>query len=350
MVKVFISYAHENLESAHRLYKKLKSTPGVEPWFDKESLLPGMKWRPAIRKAIRESDYFLALLSKKSISKRGYVQKEMREALDIRDEFPEDRAFLIPIRLEECRPPESLSDTQYEDFFPDWRRGLDRILKVIDSSQAAGTQTHELPSAGYEYRCAIVDFDNGLTNLSQMCQRLNSIQRFFHFSHPGLTQRHEALRRFKGSTNLYIDALPKALYSQKAEFLNVDFVACLTRYLLAFDDEDRTYHNYLTVPSDVDDTYLFISTNELYEAAKRAGRTFEKGIVYNILSQLIVHFAANLGFHSKVRGCILDFCTDRWVMVKGLKAMRLCPKCSAKLGNADLKRAVSAVLADEMVM
>jgi len=345
MTKVFISYAHEDLETAQKLYEQLLAIPGIEPWFDKANLLPGMKWKPAIRKAIRESDYFLALLSGRATSKRGYVQKEMKEALEVRDEFPEDKAFLIPVRLEDCQPPESLSDTHYADLFPDWKRGLQKVLQVINSTPEIGTQTQV--SKGYEYRCGIVDFDNGLTNLPQICQRLNSIQRFFHFSHPSISLKHKALKRFDGSENLFIDALPKTLYEQKTEYMNVDSVACLTKYLLAFEDEG-TFWNYLTVPSDVDDTFLFISINQLYEATKQAGRTFEKGVVYNILSQLIVYFAANLGFHKEVRGCILDFCDDRSVMVKGLKAMRLCPKCSGRLKNNDLKAAVQAILADKM--
>jgi hypothetical protein len=347
MTKVFISYAHEDLEAAQKLYEQLRATPGVEPWFDKASLLPGMKWKPAIRKAIRESDYFLALLSSRAATKRGYVQKEMKEALEVRDEFPEDRAFLIPVRLEDCQPPESLSDTQYADLFPNWRRGFQKVLQVINLTPGTDGKLQTQVSKGYEYRCGLVDFDNGLTNLPQICQRLNSVQRFFHFNHPSISLKHRAIKRFEGTENLFIDALPKTLYQQKTEYLNVDSVACLTKYLLAFEDEG-TFWNYLTVPSTVDDTFLFISTNQLYEAAKQANRTFEKGIVYNILSQLIVYFAANLGFHKEVRGCILDFCNDRFVMIEGLKAMRLCPKCFAKLKNSDLKTAVQAILADEM--
>ncbi len=116
--RVFISYAHEDIDSALKIYEQLKAIEGVDPWFDKESLLPGIKWRPAIKKAIRESDFFLALLSQRSISKRGYVQTEMKEALEIWDQFPEDKAFLIPIRLEDCYPSyEKLREVQYQDFF-----------------------------------------------------------------------------------------------------------------------------------------------------------------------------------------------------------------------------------------
>lgn len=349
MTKIFISYAHEDIASARRLYKQLKGVPGVEPWFDKENLLPGVKWRPAIRKAIRESDYFVALLSQRSISKKGYVQKEMKEALEIRDEFPEGQSFLLPIRIDNCQPPDSLSDTQYEDFFPNWKRGFERVVMAISSiPPAKNIKLGGTPMNSYEYRCGITDFDNGLVNLPQICQRLNTIQGFFHFNHPSITIGKKAPRRFDGSPNLLINKLPRTLYEQKAEHLNVDFVACLTKYLLAFEEEDGLFWNYLSVPSSVDDTFLFISTNQLYDATKEAGCTFEKGIAYNILSQLIVYFAADLGFHDEVSGCILDFCTDRSVMVKGLKAMRLCSKCSAKLTNPELKKAVGGILADAL--
>jgi hypothetical protein len=349
MTKVFISYAHEDLDAARRLYDELRAVPGVVPWFDKEDLSPGLEWRPAIRKAIREADFFLALLSKMSTSKRGYVQKEMKEALEVRDEFPEGRAYLIPIRLDDCRPSyESLGDIQHEDFFPDWGRGLERVLKVIKSIPDADAGGRGDDATGYEYRCAVVDFDNGLTNLPQMCRRLNSVQGFFHFTHPDLSLRHKALRRFDDTPNLFIPALPRTLYEQKAEYLNADLVACLTKHLLAFEEDDELLYNYLSGPSSVDDTFLFISTNELYAAAKGAGCTFEKAVVYNILSQLIVYFAKDLGFHDKIRGCVLDFCTDRSVMVKGLKAMRLCKRCLKKVKNVRMKEAAQAILVDTM--
>jgi hypothetical protein len=181
-----------------------------------------------------------------------------------------------------------------------------------------------------------------------MCRRLNSIQGFFHFTHPALSLKHKAFHGIEGTPNLFIAALPRTLYEQKMEYLNADLVACLTKYLLAFEEDDELFYNYLSGPSSVDDTLLFISTNELYQATKNAGCTFEKGVVYNVLSQLIIYFAENLGFHDEVRGCILDFCTDRSVMIEGLKAMRLCAKCTRKLKNVGLNDAVQAILADEM--
>jgi hypothetical protein len=346
MTRVFISYAHEDLPAARRLYDELKAVPGVDPWLDKEDLSPGLEWRPAIRKAIREADFFIALLSKSSSAKRGYVQKEMREALEVRGEMPEDRAYLIPVRLDDCRATyASLGDIQHEDFFPDWGRGLARVLKVIKPGGAVAREDGAV-AAGYEYRCAIADFDNGLTNLPQVCRRLNSVQGFFHFTHPILAPARTPLRKFGGTPNLFIPALPRSLYAQRSEYLNADLVACLTRHLLAFDEDGEILYNYLSGPSSVDDTFLFVSTNELYGAAKKAGCTFEKAVIYNVLSQLMVYFAEGLWFHDQVRGCLLDFCTDRSAMVEGLKVMRLCGRCSKKVKNERLMEAALAILGD----
>lgn len=345
--RVFISYAHEDIESAMKIYEQLKAIDGINPWFDKESLLPGMKWRPAIKKAIRESDFFLALLSKNSTIKRGYVQTEMKEALEIWDQFPEDKAYLIPIRLDECKPSyEKLREVQFQDFFPSWDKGFQKVVQVINSAARSQIDRDSLLT-GYEYRCAIVDFDNGLANLPQVCQRLNSIQSFFHFSCPSFPYEHTALREFEGQTNLYVPDLPKSFYNQKL-LLNADLAACLTKYLLAFKEDRKTHFDYLSLPSDIDDTFLFITTHGLYEIAKKVGCTFEKSIVYHVLTQLLIHFASDLGFHTEVKGCILDFCDEHLWMMKGMKKMRLCASCTKGVENEGLKKAVLAILADPL--
>ena len=86
-IKIFISYASEDVEFAEKIYLKLKSIPNFEPWFGEESLLPGEKWKIAIKNAIKETDFFLILLSKNSTTKQGFVQKELREALNILEEY-----------------------------------------------------------------------------------------------------------------------------------------------------------------------------------------------------------------------------------------------------------------------
>jgi hypothetical protein len=130
---VFISYARVDVDSARRLFNDLRES-GVNVWFDEESLLPGQKWRPAIEEAIRSCRFFLALLSNNSLDKVGYVQKEMRVALEVLDEYPEFAIFLIPVRLEVCQPSDyRLRDLNWVDMFPKWEDGLMRIHKAIAS-------------------------------------------------------------------------------------------------------------------------------------------------------------------------------------------------------------------------
>jgi hypothetical protein len=128
---VFISYAREDAEKAKKIYKDLTSL-GVNAWLDQESILPGQNWKAAINQAIKDCRYFLALLSQNSVNKRGYVQKELAEALNILDEFPPSEIFVIPVRLDDCTPSHTrLNDLHWADMFPNWEDGLTKIVSAI---------------------------------------------------------------------------------------------------------------------------------------------------------------------------------------------------------------------------
>ena len=129
--RVFIGYAHEDKTAAIKLYEDLKSA-GLDVWIDEKSLLAGQDWRAAITKAIRESRYFLAISSRNSESKKGFVQKELHIALEILDEFPDSDIFIIPVRLDESElSQEKLRSLHRVDMFPDWQEGIEKILKSI---------------------------------------------------------------------------------------------------------------------------------------------------------------------------------------------------------------------------
>jgi hypothetical protein len=131
--KVFLSYAREDEEQARRLFDDLRGA-GISPWFDKDSLLPGQRWKTAIEAAIRDCRFFIAVLLSNSINKRGYVQKELKDALEVLDEYPASSIFIIPARLDNCAPSDvRLGDLHWVDMFPNWSDGLARIIKTIKS-------------------------------------------------------------------------------------------------------------------------------------------------------------------------------------------------------------------------
>jgi hypothetical protein len=130
-VSVFISYTRQDIESARRLYKSLADL-GFTVWLDEKCLLPGVIWEEQIIQNIRKSRFFIALLSRHSISKKGYVQRELKLALDELDRYPSCDIYLIPARLEACEPNQhQMNALNWVDMFPDWDEGLEKIVKTL---------------------------------------------------------------------------------------------------------------------------------------------------------------------------------------------------------------------------
>jgi len=130
---VFICHASEDKPEARRLREELLRR-NVDPWLDEKDLFAGQDWDMAIQEAIRRSDAILILLSRRSVSKRGYIQKEIRKVLEAAEHVPEGRPFAIPIRLEDVELPQSLRrwqsiDYRAENFYHSLVKGI---------SQAAG--------------------------------------------------------------------------------------------------------------------------------------------------------------------------------------------------------------------
>jgi hypothetical protein len=136
--KIFLSYASEDFPHVKPFYEKLKES-GLQPWLDREDLLPGVDWDREIVRQIKQSHFVLFCISNRSRTKRGYIQKELRTALEAFQEIPSGQTFLIPVRLEECPVPDELSKYQYADIF---RTGeFDKLLKSM-FVQWAQSQQH----------------------------------------------------------------------------------------------------------------------------------------------------------------------------------------------------------------
>ena len=129
--KIFISYAKEDQNFAEKLYSDLKDQ-GFNLWMDKNNLVPGQNWKIEISKAINESTFFLALISSNSISKAGFTQKELKQAIDILDAYPKSDIFIIPVRIDDCKPiDEKLQLLHWADLFPSYEKGLKEIIRVL---------------------------------------------------------------------------------------------------------------------------------------------------------------------------------------------------------------------------
>jgi len=103
----------------------------ITVWLDEEDIQPGQDWDFEIRKAVRQSDVVVACLSPNAVTKSGFLQREIKFALDVADEKPEGTIFLVPARLEECDVPERLRKWQWVDLFD--KRGLTKLLSALRS-------------------------------------------------------------------------------------------------------------------------------------------------------------------------------------------------------------------------
>src|SRR5690349_19381052 len=98
-LKVFLCHASGDKPKVRELYSYLKRR-GVQPWLDAVDLLAGQNWQTEIPKALESSDTIIICLSKGSVDKAGYVQKEIKFALDKALEMPEGHIFIIPARFD----------------------------------------------------------------------------------------------------------------------------------------------------------------------------------------------------------------------------------------------------------
>ena len=145
-IRVFISYAREDSSAADRLFDTLALHPELDPWLDRKKLQPGDDWKRVLLKNLDESDFVLVLLSSHSVRKTGFVQREIREAIDRALIRPPDQRFIIPVRLNDCSPlHDELSKLHYLDLFPDWSIGV----RSLCESFGVQHYTHQYVATGF---------------------------------------------------------------------------------------------------------------------------------------------------------------------------------------------------------
>ena len=145
-LKVFLCHASADKPKVRELYRTLKRR-GVQPWLDAEDLIPGQNWEVEIPKAIFSSDAIIICLTPDSVDKEGYVQKEIKFALDKAMEKPEGRIFIIPARLEDCELPFSLRQYQAVNLYE--KVGYIKLMQALKlRASQLERATVALPKAG----------------------------------------------------------------------------------------------------------------------------------------------------------------------------------------------------------
>ncbi len=163
--QVFISYAREDKERVRRLYRRLKKD-GIDSWWDEEDLDPGVAWPDRISTAIKNCTIFLACLSTTAVRKRGHVQVEMQQALEVLKTLPAGDVYVIPLCLETCAVPEPIADRQKLDLFAP--KGYERLLTALRErlSHPPTCGTEPRPNPPTAPRPFLIGIDVGTTKIA----------------------------------------------------------------------------------------------------------------------------------------------------------------------------------------
>jgi TIR domain/Deacetylase PdaC/Protein of unknown function (DUF3298) len=159
--KVFISYAKEDFRFAQHLSENLKLN-NYAPWLDKEKILAGQNWDIEIKKALRQSDFIILLLSQNSVNKKGYVQREFKLALNYCDERPVEDIFLIPVKINDCSVPFGLE--KYQWFELNGRLDFDGIADSLNHQKKKldAINTKDTPVGQFKYTTKIINKEIGI--------------------------------------------------------------------------------------------------------------------------------------------------------------------------------------------
>lgn len=128
-LNIFLCHASKDKPQVRDYYHRLIDD-GYPAWIDEEKLQPGRAWKLEIEKAIQNSNVVIIFLSKKSVDKEGYVQREISDAVELAEKNTKS-TLIIPVRLEDCSIPKKLSNWTSVDLYQ--KNGFIKLKKILNS-------------------------------------------------------------------------------------------------------------------------------------------------------------------------------------------------------------------------
>jgi hypothetical protein len=131
---IFISYSWADRDRVMPIYERLKQA-GLHVWIDRERLRGGVDWEERIRREMLKSRRIIVFLSS-SLNDGGFLLAELGLARAIANDRFKRKAFLIPVRLENCPIPPILSPWNAVDLFE--ADGEQRLFEDLGVRPARG--------------------------------------------------------------------------------------------------------------------------------------------------------------------------------------------------------------------
>ena len=153
---VFLSYSSADRGLVVPYFEHLKSA-GFNVWMD-TAIKGGQNWDFEIQQALKSASLIVCFFSKNSLGKRGYVQREIKLALDFASEKLESDIFLIPVILDDdVGIPDQISHIQaIRGAFTDNLRSL--ISSIHHQYKTLG-YAFDIQDETSEFSCAPREFE-----------------------------------------------------------------------------------------------------------------------------------------------------------------------------------------------
>ncbi|PQP35059.1 hypothetical protein C6A37_04505 [Desulfobacteraceae bacterium SEEP-SAG9] len=126
-MSVFISYSHKDSAFVDRLAIALIDK-NIKVWKDGWKTLAGDSFVKKIQSGIEGASHFCLVLSQHARESK-WVEREIKQAL--LQESKDDGIVILPIRIDDCTVPDSLSDRLYVDFRSDFDEGVKHIIAAV---------------------------------------------------------------------------------------------------------------------------------------------------------------------------------------------------------------------------
>jgi hypothetical protein len=288
--KVFISYAKEDYIFAEKLYDFL-CTQGYKPWLDKKCLLPGQQWNIEIRKALREANYVILLLSDISVKKRGYVQREFKLAIEYFEEKLADDIYIVPLKIDDCEVPQSLGNFQWVEY-----NDIECFSQVVNSLNTQRNKYEELERKKialkeiFAYKEITKQFEYSSNIRFEI--KSNIIQ-FLDETNQGLAEINSIIQ---GRNNERLAHVRNGFFELNGNEITVDFSGLDWIYELSYS------------PNLITNKIISISENIYHYAGGAHGNNFVKGYNYFVNPTFIIHLEDLFEYEDNKN--VLDFLSD----------------------------------------
>ena len=360
MPRVFISYSHRDADWKEELavhLRGLEKAGHLEVWDDTQ-LGAGEVWKKKIKRAVDSSDAAVLLVTKYFLASdfiQGTEVPRILRRMDRNRVFPlivrpclwKQHAWLakMQVRPQGGQALTAGSDHDIEHDLTELALEVYNRLRSHDDPKAqrkVGSRKKKARKRGRRLqRIRVVSLGAGIKNWRGMLERMDKAQSYFKFLPSTARLPGRAVGKIEGSKNLKIYRLPKPFYRKIAKPKD-DLALCMTKYPVAFEEEDLLYFNYLGATSPIDDRVTFVSLKDLSRHAKKARVKLRTALGY-VLASHLAYAVGGRDYHEKLRKCPMDFTEDQNDVVKGLRKGGFCARCLKALGK---KRRLTEALAD----